>query len=189
MEQLDDATLMKKGETCIQVSVRRSIKGITLSIKTHPSVEALFKSWGDGSHQDVRNYTRGGWDPVGGSVLNIYNLRQDPGDLIADDGLHFRINAPGGPLMIVSPSTGQETTLNMSFLRLVGISEGVGVSFGVKGVYTIDAIRSLVERIRHASRRIYIAYMRPVDIGLQVFTSIQEVKGSGMLDVPKEKAA
>jgi hypothetical protein len=63
----------------------------------------------------------------------------------------------------------------MSFLRLAGTSEGNGVTFGVKGVYSLESLRNLRDKISASARQLYIEYLRPVD--LTVTVSTQEMAG------------
>lgn len=169
----------KNGEMCLNVNVRRAIGGVNLSVKTHPSVEALFRSWGDGGVRQAHEYVRDGWLPLGADRLRIYNLAKPNGIQVGDDGENFCIDLPGHALITGHPATGHDNVLNLSFLRLAGISEGTGVSFSIKGVYTIEALKKIVDRIRFASRRMYNSYLKPAEFNLQVFTSVQEIPTAG----------
>lgn len=173
--------MVKSGEMCLNINVRRALGGVNFSVKAAPAVEALFKSWGDGGSRRVHEYVRDGWLPVGGAQLNVYNLAKPNGISIGDDGETFCIDNPGHPIISTHPVSGQENVLNMSFLRLEGISTDTGISFSIKGVYTIEMLKKIVDRIRFASRRIYNSYLKPADFNLQVFTSVQEMPSSGLV--------
>lgn len=173
--------MVKSGEMCLNINVRRALGGVNFSVKAAPAVEALFKSWGDGGSRRVHEYVRDGWLPVGGARLNVYNLAKPAGVSMGDDGEPFCIDNPGYPILGQHPTSGQDNVLNMSFLRLEGISTDQGISFSIKGVYTLEMMKKIVDRIRFASRRIYNSYLKQADFNLQVFTSVQVMPSTGLV--------
>lgn len=115
--------------------------------------------------------------------LMIYQLSVNPGLIPLEDGTAFRIDKPGwqlndvkdqedqeaapaaGGRRFVMPTTQQvyyKTVTNLSFLRLVGISEGAGVKFGVDGVFTTEEVDRLASRIQLSARRFYVQYMKTI---------------------------
>lgn len=189
----DDATvtLIKGGETCIQVILHRSTAGLTINVRAHPAVEDFVRSMGTGDVTDIRLMGRH-WVPADGKVngnkrnptgeqgpLLIYNLAINPGIMGLEDGTAFRIDKPGWQLNdpVEDPADGgngrralqidpytmkYKTVTNLSFIRLVGISEGAGVKFGIDGVFTTDGVQTLADRIKASSRRFYIQYMKSI---------------------------
>lgn len=168
-----DTSLSKRGELCISSTIQRSRRhqGLLVRVKTVPQVEGLFRDWTVGEEgseiQSVSAYGRH-WRPVDGADLRVYPLRPNPGVIQGEDVL-FRLDAPGMPLV-------DGKTINLSFLRIVGISEGPGVEFVVKGVASTDLIETLGKKIQAAQKALYLMYLRPVTLSLSVFTSMQEVK-------------
>jgi len=179
------ASVIKRGEICIQTTLHRTHLGLTISVKVHPTVEDFIRNLGSGETQDVRIMGRH-WQPIGTKPLEVWNLASNPGRLQTDDGSYFRIDVPGYPLL--NPGGGRPDgegdpvptvgrgDLNLSFLRLVGASEGAGVEFGVKGVYTLDQCRQIRDRIVGSARRFYVNYLQPVD--MTVMVSTQEINPS-----------
>lgn len=184
---MEEMNVVKKGETCANIRIRRSVGGLNLTVFGHTELEALFRSWGDGSTVDVRGYVRGGWNPVVPlghnpveNPLLVYNMKSSAHILFGDADQSYTLDAPGQPLLLPDPRSGRpDGCLNMSFLRLVGISEGAGVGFTVKGVWTLEAIRMMRNDMQNVVRRFYNSYLRPIDTSLSIFTSVQEVPGSG----------
>lgn len=168
-----DFTLIKRGEIVVDINLQRAKGGIAVSAKVHPVVEDFLRSWGDGSAQDVNLHGRS-WFPLkpGGAPLMVWKLSQDPGSQPLDRATTYRIARAGHPL-IESIEVANDT-VNLSFLRLCGISEGSGVSFGVKGVFTEVAIRELGDKLVNAAKVFYVSYMRPIDLRVRIST--EEVK-------------
>lgn len=169
------AQIIKRGEICIQTTLHRGMSGLSVSVKVHPLVEEFMRSLGSGEVHNVKLFGRH-WAPVGAAEeLNVYHLQTNPGRLVSDDGTVFRIDKPGQPFTMGPESNDGSLTaglpnLNLSFLRLVGASDGAGVTFSVKGVYEIDGVRRLRDQIAAASRRFYVAYLKPVDMSVMVST-------------------
>lgn len=59
---------------------------------------------------------------------------------------------------------------NLSFLRLVGISEGAGVSFVVRGVYSDQQVKDIHAVLLDGVRRFWTAYLKPMNMCIQVST-------------------
>lgn len=168
-----DFTLIKRGEIVVDINLQRAKGGIAVSAKVHPAVEDFLRSWGDGTPQDVNLHGRS-WFPLKPSSppLQVWKLVLDPGPQPLDRSCSYRIARAGHPL--IESIEGCNDTVNLSFLRLCGISEGAGVSFGVKGVYTEAAIRELGDKLVNATKVFYVSYMRPVDLRVRIST--EEVK-------------
>lgn len=183
-QEQQDATLVKGGEQKIQVMLRRGAGGLNLTVKTAPEVEEFFRSTvgAEGATSPVTAHGRF-WYPIGREVLSVYAVQNPVRDLRIEDGgttVHVGFNNAGRPLIEGysgeedGPTIGRRSQiLNLSFLRLVGISEGTGVSFGVKGVFTTNDVLHLRNLIGEANKKFYSAYLRK--IGLVVTTSIQEL--------------
>ena len=63
-----------------------------------------------------------------------------------------------------------QTVPNLSFLRLVGIGDQEGVTFGVKGVFTEDAIIEMHTKIKLALKDFCQAYMKPISLNMMMVT-------------------
>ena len=163
------STVTKSGTIVTQVTISRSPKGVSLTVTAQPAVEEFARALGDGDSQDVRVYGRY-WHQIGNMPLRIYNHDSKLVKLemlsVEDQGskIAFRYDQPGHPLY------DGNGCLNLSFLRLVGISEGAGVTFGVSGVYTLENLRRIRDHISVAGRKFYVHYMRPVDLSVTIST-------------------
>lgn len=176
-----EAAVVKRGETCVITTLSRSALGLSLRVKAHAAVE-LF----------MRGLAPPDSPPVEVSLADRYWVPQKA----AQPLLAYRLGAPMPA--IINPMTGSplfnldrlsrpilddidsegrsrgDVPVNLSFLRLIGISEGPGVVFNVRGVYSLDALRAMQDKISYAQQQFYINYIRPVN--LSVIVSTQEVQ-------------
>lgn len=162
-----DAGMMKKGETVTRVRFQRSSVGLKITCWAHPQVEELMRSWGSGEIQPIDVHGRMWYIKKGHELRGVYHLGSNPG-VCPFDGGYYRIDRAGQPFIC------GEGEVNLSFMRIAGVSEGEGVTFEVKGVHELDKIRSLAESIKMATRRFYINYLKPID--LHVMVSTQEMR-------------
>lgn len=145
----------------IIIKLRRAQKGLTVTIRTAPEIEDLIRSWGEGDPSDIKLYGRH-WTPLEeGTALLVYPIEKSPGPLQHEKGV-YRLDTPGCPLWT------PPNQVNLSFLRLVGISSGV--AFRVAGVFETDQLRDLEEHIKFAVKRFYVAFMKPVTLTLTLMT-------------------
>lgn len=159
--------MVKRGEECVRVSLRRSINGLRVTVKAHPSIEALLRAWGEDSAPSSINTGRH-WTSA--TLLKVYQLYQATGRL-GDGKELYRLDAAGMPLLI-EDDYGE--SVNISFLRLVGVSEGAGITFELRGVFTLTIMENLQKKIMRACKRFYQDYLLPIDLTCVVST--QEVR-------------
>lgn len=168
--------IVKNGENVINVGLIRSTKGLSLTVRTHPHVEDFFRNASVGEPQDVRGLGRY-WAPLDPNAnLFAYQVALEPLAIELSTGqmLQARFDRVGR-LLSEHENEGTKygggpTTINMSFLRLVGISEGTGVTFRLKGVYSDQQVKAYWDAIQSASKRFYMAYLKPINLYLSVVT-------------------
>lgn len=139
-----------------QINVRRVPRGLRMSIKVHPSVEAAIKALGDG--KQIRANTHG-------RLWKDAPLAWTLTDAEAARGQDYGLERLGWSLL-------DEGYLNLSFLRLVGVSEGV--TFDVEGVYSQEFITDLVRRVQQGMKSLYLSLIRPVNYTVHLTTRIDE---------------
>lgn len=147
--------IVKGGETILTLELGRSKlnEGLLLKVKAAPQIEAFMRSLGGG---DSFNTILGGryWEPIGTTPLRVYNaIHNLPPSTI------YTLTQHGRPL-IPDLKTDQ---VNLSFLRLVGISEPEGISFVVKGVYSKDLIYRIYTKVTEATTELYKQFLKPVN--------------------------
>ena len=179
-----DASLevIKRGETSLTMTLIRSSSGLTVAVKAHPSVEAFIRGLGDGQTVDVKA-AGPYWRPVSreGRPLMVYTQTQTVEPVVLNSGDFANINRCGQPMIENQSNDGSGLTLsisgrgrqlvNLSFLRLVGISEGPGITFAVRGVHTYEAVNRMRELIGEAYKQFYRVYMKPIKMDIVVSTS------------------
>ena len=169
------ATVVKRGEIVIQALLSRTWDGLRMSVKVHPRVEDFFRSLAPqgSAGDDVRNYGRY-WTPVvKDQALRVYPMNTAIPLLHFGVGCALRLDIPGTQLKlsVADINTGRHVdTINLSFIRLVGASEGSGVAFHVNGVYTTDAVKDIRDKIGEAGQAFYREYMKPIDLDVQIST-------------------
>lgn len=171
-----EAIVVKRGETCIITSLSRTALGLQLRVKAHPAVEMFMRGLADPDAPPVEvSLTDRYWvAPEGKPALMAYRLPTPMPSVTnpSTGGALFQLDKLSRPLL--DGERERDTPVNLSFLRLIGISEGMGVAFNIRGVYSLDALRTLQERISEAQRQFYINYIRPIN--LHVIVSTQEVQ-------------
>lgn len=198
MSEITEAIIAKSGQNVIQVALGRDRDGLSVGVRALPHVEDFLRSLGSGELIDVQTLGRHWCLPkvaeANGKKLLVYELSNLIGlTSVEEHGFSFRLNNPGTPLVEAAPSLSGEPgravardaeegayrprlkgagneVLNMSFLRLAGISSSEGVNFTIKGVYTREGITRLAERIEQAGKRFYREFLKPYKVVITVST-------------------
>lgn len=170
---MEAAIVQKSGEMCIKSSLKRSSQGLIVSVMAHPRVEEFMQRLAMEEVVDVVPSGRH-WTALDGRVLRAYGPPTVPLDpLRTEDGLSIGIDRLGQPLIefYEDRNTGRgEEKLNLSFLRLVGISEGDGVSFLLKSVYSLQGMKKLRDQLQSAQTILYNGYLRPIEFTIATYT-------------------
>lgn len=149
----ETVTVIKQGELCVQVLISRTSLGLQLTARAHPSIEAMFRT--DAKFPIER--AGKSWLHIGDKPLEFYSGSLS--DTLTVDGPDgFRLDLLGRNFDPVN-----DAMTNLSFLRLVGISNPEGVTFGVKGVFSLAATKELRDRIGASTKRFYAEFLKPVD--------------------------
>lgn len=164
----------KSSSICrIQTILQRTSKGqVLVTIRAHPDVEEFMKglsgSVNDPSIVAVASYGRL-WQPVSEEKLQAYELNSTGlNELRTDDGFQVVFNRLGVALI----DHGNQI-INLSHLRLVGISEGAGVTFEIKGLYSDELLIRMRNLFGSAQKRFYSGFLKPVH--LTVTTNTQNL--------------
>ena len=167
---------IKKGESLIQIIMNRSKLGVKLHVWVHPSVEALMQQM-HGELELINPTTFGRmWKAIGTEPLQAYWIDQTVfnGPLVTNNGLMYRLDKLGCAINLTDTTTGK-SCINLSFIRLKGISEGQGVSFYVNNVMSTDAAREAANNIKLAMASFFISYMKNITFAITI--SSQELIG------------
>lgn len=168
-----EASLIKSGELCMRLSLSRSALGLKVNVKVSPLIENFMRSLGTGDPEDVTAYGRL-WLPEQETMpLKVWNMGRNPMHTMTSN--RYSIAMPGSKLDLTH-DVGPDA-VNLSMLRLVGASEGDGVTFHIKGsVHSLDGLRDLKNKLGAAGRNLYVDYIKPVDLTVYVTQiSSQEV--------------
>lgn len=156
-------TFAKSGEQKLQIDIRRGTKGIRLTVRAAKDIEEHFREQLNDSDR-VNDFGRI-WV---GQGLSIWNLAAPVGTQFIG-GQGYTIERPGMSLL-----TGDEI-VNISFLRLVGISEPQGVTFEIRGAFSVSYVQNLVRKLTTAAKAYYAEFLKPINVTISMVT--QETRG------------
>ena len=150
---------VRKGDiTWLDLSIGRHRRGLEIWVKSVPQIEEFVKGLGDGS-TDYTNAYDGEWFPIDlNNPPKVYQLSQP-------------LSAPGYNLNLVGSAlkSGKDPkSVNLSFLRLVGIGSPEGVRFGLNGPFSPAYGRTLFAEINAAVRSFILDYIVPFNINFKI---------------------
>lgn len=135
----------------------RSFVGVTFTLKALPALEDFMRNLGSGEKQPVEAFGRGWVGLPGERPLEVYDLSKS----IDFSGL--TVAFPGNPFEYADRNLGRKL-INLSFLRLAGISEGAGIRFGIKDVYPKEDLIKLKGEISRACKMFCDEFLCPIDM-------------------------
>lgn len=167
---MENIVIVQDGEDILQLAMRRDTKGLRVRLKAHPCVEEFMKELGDGNEpRPVQAYGRN-WYVSGDSQLMVYDLAR-----VEVAGNRYRLDLPGKPLEVLG--SGQ---INLSFMRIAGISSPAGVEFWVKGAHPIDNLKAFRDTVLLAVNELYNSYLKPVEFEVVVTARKRQEYGNGV---------
>lgn len=174
-EPAGEIMMIKRGEQTIRVRLFRSPSGLTVTLWTHPAVEEFFRSnqTPDAPPADPSALHGRYWLAPRGKALSVYLTAPTIADFNLESGDTVSLNRFGTALLEGSSRSASGALIhrvNMGFLKLVGSSEGEGVKFTVKGVFSDEMVRTMESKIGEACRRFYATYLRPIDLTVMIVT-------------------
>lgn len=191
LNEIEQFNLTKSGQQVLMLSLSRSSKGLILKVKAHSSIEDFFQTISQGMVEPVALHGRW-WRPVGGAELSsVYQVKQQIRAPFDGRGQFYTLNAVGQDLLTIetpgavitarnpfgdgddepaAPRGGTGQQLNISFLRLQGISEGEGVAISVPTVQTAEALRKMATQLRTAVKQFYVDFLKPLDVTIIMST-------------------
>lgn len=174
--------LIKNSDLCIHIGLSRSRHGIRLDVKTSPVVETFMRSLGNGEKQPISAWGRD-WVPDNEDTQLVV-WRADSSKiakLTTSSGIEYGLNYVARALDISADLGTTKGVANLSFLRLVGVGEGNGVSFHIKNtVSSLSNMRDLKNLLGSAAKNLYADYIRPVNLNVyvaEVQTLSEEIRG------------
>jgi hypothetical protein len=153
---------LNKGGICwLDGSLSRGKEGLEISIKTVPEIELFMKSLG--SKEDAVEAYGKSWISLNGQPLMIHRMDKDIFDNEPGANRTYDISRIAEPM--ISPRDGR---VNLSFLRIVGISNPDGVRFGIKGPISSRYISDLKGDILRETKNFLRDFIVPVQYNIRV---------------------
>lgn len=152
----------KGGITWAEFSIDRSFKGLTIWARTNRQLELFMKGLGDGRAIDVTEFDKQ-WTLTkpGDPKLTVYHI----GTIIPEDTFSgWTLQYPGSGVKMVL----DRETVNLSFLRCVGISGPDGVRFTINVPHSRSYVKSLSGDILKGIRELIYEYVAPFTVNLRV---------------------
>lgn len=156
--------------------VNNSKVGLRFTVRARPELEDLMQRLSGDNRAPIDAFGGDLWVPMEGrfpEALEAY-VMDDP-----LTGSGYTLSQIGGTLLRENrdraaqrlgedPSAASNPTVNLSFLKLVGISNPEGVTFGLIGPYSFDYINQLRRALPLVTKQFLQEYIVPVDIRLSI---------------------
>lgn len=153
---MEDIVEVSKGGICwFEMSINRGAKGMELFVRAAPQIEAFMKNLG-GEKEQVAMYGRD-WIAVGGKDLEIYGIGK------IGNGQTYALSRPAEGFD--NPKDGR---VNITFLRLVGISEPAGVRFLITEPVSKQYIKGISARLIGEVKNFVRDFIVPVTVNLRI---------------------
>jgi hypothetical protein len=157
VEMTEEVTVVKKGTQLVSLAFTRNARGLLVACKAHPSLEKYMEELAEGCKGVPPKYAEE-WLVEG--EPSVYKMPATV-NLINNTEPQFRMDRWGGKL-------DSDGFLNLSFLRVVGISTD-GFTFTAKGgPWNAETIKALGQQYQGAIASFFANWMRPVCIRVAV---------------------
>ena len=150
---------VNKNDICwLEIAIAGKLKGLEFHVKADHRIEEFIKS----ISQDSMPLTEyGGWIAKPASCpipQEVYSVNDNPnGDL-------YRFDAVGGSFL----KTPRDLRVNLSFLKLVGISNPNGVEFITTTPISNGTVKTIAADILQATEKFVKDYILPVGFNLRL---------------------
>lgn len=152
---------MKKN--LITIKIKRTEKGVLLYLKSG-IIEDFVKAQSNGETRESRKYLKDTLSPsnyiyirFGITNMNLGGSKSAVFDCYGDSDLYYNSGI---------------TVVNLSFLRVVGLSKGV--QFHIQRLYSEEYIKTWLETATEACKHIYNQYLKKVDCKVSIMINEYE---------------
>lgn len=159
---------IKKDVDVLFLSTARSKRGLLFTVKVDKVLEELFQSWANNQANVASNSHGRSWEAAPtmplptAYVLGV--MLSENSSLVYGAPKPYRLDRLGTPII------DSEGVVNIGFLRMQGISEGAGIQFVIKGVFSREAVRLMSQDIKECVRHFYINFCKPFDVVVRMTT-------------------
>lgn len=161
---MEAQVLTKDGNEAINIFIKRTEDGVSLTVKAEPRVEEFFKKWGGGvrlTPEHGRLWRRPKNDTA--NPIHVWSYATRRSDY-GDDGEQYTVDMAGKELVT------EHGLVNLSFLRLVGVTEGTTINFDM--VLSKQELVRISQRLLRAADMFYQEWIQVV--GMRIRVSVEE---------------
>lgn len=168
-----DLDVTKGGEQFISIVLTRTRQGLKTSIKANPKIEEFFSSFAEtqGAPASALTISRQ-WTSETHPKLLYYRVPTEMCQLHGSSPF-YRIDTLARPLIFSRQDGGELDVVNLSFIRLVGISDPGGIEFTSSGVLSRESLETVKTLLGGAIRNFYQEWMQ--EIKKAVIVTTQEI--------------
>jgi len=150
----------------IQGALKNSI-GLIIHATADPQIEQFMKLHSGGETVGVEMFGTS-WLPVNDQPLQVYKTPRN----FLTTSPRYSVNAVGREMLPAGTRDGidplGEGPVNLSFLRLVGISSSAGVKFGLAGAFSKAYGKALHTSIAAEMDNLVNGYISPIRLNLRI---------------------
>lgn len=146
----------------------RNTVGLLVHVHADSAIEEFFRTQSGGQTNVVELFGQTWVSVEKGQQVEAYRCPKLPSNQFSLG--RYTIEQVSRPLLTSNRDDGlsQFNMVNLSFLKLVGISKPEGVRFGVIGAYSIDYIANLNRQLTAEVKQFLLDYITPVNVNLKI---------------------
>lgn len=149
-----EANLTESNQNVVQTFLRRCKDGLRVDLLVNPEIEDFFKQWSGEATVDASVGGRS-WRPIPGQpALRVWAYNQPK-----SDHENYMLSMPGRPII-------WDGFTNISFLRLVGASQGI--SFIIEDLISRTELDKMADKVKKGEAWFYSEFLKPIEMEVVV---------------------
>lgn len=148
--------------TWLDVSVKSTITGLVIRAKADPKLEALMASLGTGSTDSLEAYAKTWGSPNPEVPVMVYKMARNPE--LGSGRRTYSLHDVGGSF------EDADGLVNLSFLRIQGISKADGTTFKVNVPISLYKAKELKHTLLEATRQLVLDNLVPFHINFKLIS-------------------
>lgn len=140
--------------------------GLTLVVKARPELENFMQHLSEGRIVSSDAFAADGWTNLDtGKSLDVYQIDNKAANL------NYSLTHVGSPLLVGNDRVGENALVNLSFLRLVGISTTeFGIRIGIPGAFSAQYVQDVRLKLPQVLGQFLKDFVVPMTINVQIIS-------------------